>query len=167
MLSTIFGSFNSPFIWFTGLSLIKTSLLIQCICGLQSSFQHFLNVNCSSSCIFVSNLDGSSAKPTIQQNHTAEQGLFQGDLVMNVFRDGHWGSFRHQILPHGTDAQLRKTSLCHSVNVWAAEVKRSDSWDQKAISDHNQTLFEEWQLLNLPSGYCSLFTASITPVQSN
>ncbi|XP_024117302.1 fatty acid synthase [Oryzias melastigma] len=57
-------------------------------------------------CIFVSNLDGSSAKPTIQQNHTAEQGLFQGDLVMNVFRDGHWGSFRHQILPHEMKEEL-------------------------------------------------------------
>nr|AKG51661.1 fatty acid synthase [Oryzias sinensis] len=51
-------------------------------------------------CMFVSNLDGSSAEPSLGENHTCQQALFQGDLVMNVFRDGRWGSFRHQIIPH-------------------------------------------------------------------
>lgn len=52
--------------------------------------------------MFVSNLDGSPAEPSLGENHPSQQTLFQGDLVMNVFRDGRWGSFRHQIIPHGT-----------------------------------------------------------------
>ncbi|XP_061823044.1 fatty acid synthase [Nerophis lumbriciformis] len=47
-------------------------------------------------CAFVSNLNGSSDAPILQLDHPSMQSVLDGDLVMNVFRDGHWGVFRHQ-----------------------------------------------------------------------
>lgn len=47
-------------------------------------------------CAFVSNLDESSAAPSLQPAHKSMQPLLEGDLLMNVFRDGRWGAFRHQ-----------------------------------------------------------------------
>lgn len=54
------------------------------------------------SCVFVSNLNESSAAPDLQQDHRSIQAVLQKDLVMNVFRDGRWGSFRHQLITHGS-----------------------------------------------------------------
>ncbi|XP_034563602.1 fatty acid synthase [Notolabrus celidotus] len=47
-------------------------------------------------CAFVSNLNKSSTVPTLQPK--SMQSVLEGDLVMNVFRDGHWGVFRHQLI---------------------------------------------------------------------
>ncbi|KAM6951887.1 fatty acid synthase [Aplochiton taeniatus] len=49
-------------------------------------------------CAFVSNLDKSSSAPTLQAGHSSMRPLLEGDLCMNVFRDGHWGVFRHQLI---------------------------------------------------------------------
>lgn len=54
------------------------------------------------SCAFVSNLKESSAAPNLQPAHKSMQSVLEGDLVMNVFRDGRWGVFRHQLITHGT-----------------------------------------------------------------
>lgn len=51
-------------------------------------------------CVFVSNLNESSAAPDLQQDHQSIQSVLQKDLVMNVFRDGRWGTFRHQLITH-------------------------------------------------------------------
>ena len=53
------------------------------------------------SCAFVSNLNETSAVPTLQPSHVSMQSAVEGDLVMNVFRDGHWGAFRHQLISRG------------------------------------------------------------------
>ncbi|KAM9837458.1 fatty acid synthase [Aulostomus maculatus] len=47
-------------------------------------------------CAFVSNLNESSTAPGLQRDHPSMRLVLEGDLVMNVFRDGCWGVFRHQ-----------------------------------------------------------------------
>ncbi|XP_041672485.1 fatty acid synthase [Cheilinus undulatus] len=49
-------------------------------------------------CAFVSNLNNSSMAPVLQPTHKSMQSVLDGDLVMNVFRDGKWGVFRHQLI---------------------------------------------------------------------
>ncbi|NXF89098.1 FAS synthase, partial [Eubucco bourcierii] len=46
-------------------------------------------------CVFVSNLNPSSAGPPLSPSSQEMQEIVQKDLVMNVYRDGEWGSFRH------------------------------------------------------------------------
>ncbi|NWU98405.1 FAS synthase, partial [Upupa epops] len=46
-------------------------------------------------CVFVSNLNPSSAIPPLSLSSLEMQKIVQQDLVMNVYRDGKWGSFRH------------------------------------------------------------------------
>uniref|UniRef100_A0A8C6ZHS1 Fatty acid synthase n=1 Tax=Nothoprocta perdicaria TaxID=30464 RepID=A0A8C6ZHS1_NOTPE len=46
-------------------------------------------------CVFVSNLNPSSAVPPTTLSSLEMQKIVQRDLVMNVYRDGKWGSFRH------------------------------------------------------------------------
>ncbi|XP_041830190.1 fatty acid synthase isoform X2 [Melanotaenia boesemani] len=57
-------------------------------------------------CIFVSNLNGSSVAPVLQPGHRSIQAVLDGDLVMNVFRDGRWGTFRHQLIAHDLREEL-------------------------------------------------------------
>lgn len=54
-----------------------------------------------SSCLFVSNLSGTSETPSLEPGHRSVQHVLEGDLVLNVFRDGQWGTFRHQLISHG------------------------------------------------------------------
>uniref|UniRef100_A0A8C7S247 Fatty acid synthase n=1 Tax=Oncorhynchus mykiss TaxID=8022 RepID=A0A8C7S247_ONCMY len=49
-------------------------------------------------CAFVSNLCESTVAPTLQPTHSSMRSVLEGDLCMNVFRDGHWGMFRHQLI---------------------------------------------------------------------
>lgn len=49
-------------------------------------------------CAFVSNLNASSDAPSLHPAHNSMKPVLKGDLVMNVFRDGHWGAFRHQLI---------------------------------------------------------------------
>lgn len=57
-------------------------------------------------CAFVSNLNESSAAPSLQLAHESMQAVLEGDLVMNVFRDGHWGTFRHQLISNDLNEEL-------------------------------------------------------------
>jgi len=67
------------------------------------------------SCIFVSNLNESSEAPSLQPGHSSIQSVLEGDLVMNVFRDGRWGTFRHQLISQGI--KIPKLDSCGSVPV--------------------------------------------------
>lgn len=53
-------------------------------------------------CVFISNLNPSSAVPPTSLSSLEMQKIVQKDLVMNVYRDGKWGSFRHLPLQQGT-----------------------------------------------------------------
>ncbi|XP_056152912.1 fatty acid synthase [Lampris incognitus] len=57
-------------------------------------------------CAFVSNLNKSSVVPTLQPTHTSMQSVLKGDLVMNVFRDGRWGVFRHQLITQDMNEEM-------------------------------------------------------------
>ncbi|KAL0983890.1 hypothetical protein UPYG_G00134400 [Umbra pygmaea] len=57
-------------------------------------------------CAFVSNLSDSSAAPTLQPTHNSMQSVLEGDLCMNVFRDGTWGVFRHQLISQDLSEEL-------------------------------------------------------------
>ncbi|XP_070708258.1 fatty acid synthase [Pempheris klunzingeri] len=57
-------------------------------------------------CAFVSNLNESSAAPSLQPAHKSIQSVLERDLVMNVFRDGRWGVFRHQLISHDVNEEL-------------------------------------------------------------
>uniref|UniRef100_G3NC33 Fatty acid synthase n=1 Tax=Gasterosteus aculeatus TaxID=69293 RepID=G3NC33_GASAC len=57
-------------------------------------------------CAFVSNLNASSSAPTLQPAHESMQSVLDGDLVMNVFRDGRWGVFRHQLIAQDLNEEL-------------------------------------------------------------
>ncbi|PKU32508.1 fatty acid synthase [Limosa lapponica baueri] len=57
-------------------------------------------------CVFVSNLNPSSAVPPTSLSSLEMQKIVQRDLVMNVYRDGKWGSFRHLPLQQGQAQEL-------------------------------------------------------------
>nr|XP_028572050.1 fatty acid synthase [Podarcis muralis] len=57
-------------------------------------------------CLFVSNLDSSSPKPSTTPSTKQMQTILQNDLVMNVYRDGKWGSFRHLQLKQAQPQEL-------------------------------------------------------------
>ncbi|XP_069024612.1 fatty acid synthase isoform X1 [Embiotoca jacksoni] len=61
-------------------------------------------------CVFVSNLDESSAAPSLQPGHESVESVQEKDLVMNVFRDGHWGAFRHQLITHDLNEELTEAA---------------------------------------------------------
>lgn len=52
-------------------------------------------------CAFVSNLNKSSSAPVLKPTDKSMESVLNTDLVMNVFRDGHWGVFRHQLVSQG------------------------------------------------------------------
>ncbi|XP_013881248.1 fatty acid synthase [Austrofundulus limnaeus] len=61
-------------------------------------------------CLFVSNLSGSSETPSLQPGHMSVQSVLEGDLVLNVFRDGQWGTFRHQLISHDLKEELTESA---------------------------------------------------------
>ncbi|KAK0152563.1 Fatty acid synthase [Merluccius polli] len=57
-------------------------------------------------CAFVSNLDDASATPTLSPDQDAMRLALDADLTMNVFRDGRWGVFRHQLINQDLNEEL-------------------------------------------------------------
>lgn len=64
-------------------------------------------------CIFVSNLETSSVAPCLSPIAAEIQILLQRDLVMNIYRNGQWGAFRHSLLQD----QPQEETDCAFVNV--------------------------------------------------
>ncbi|KAL8163353.1 UNVERIFIED_CONTAM: hypothetical protein K2H54_018774 [Gekko kuhli] len=57
-------------------------------------------------CLFISNLNASSPKPSTSSSAKEMQKILQNDLVMNIYRDGKWGSFRHILLKQAKSQEL-------------------------------------------------------------
>ncbi|XP_062234915.1 fatty acid synthase [Platichthys flesus] len=57
-------------------------------------------------CAFVSNLNESSVAPSLQLAPESMKSVLERDLVVNVFRDGHWGVFRHQLITSDQNEEL-------------------------------------------------------------
>uniref|UniRef100_A0A8B9BZ50 Fatty acid synthase n=1 Tax=Anser brachyrhynchus TaxID=132585 RepID=A0A8B9BZ50_9AVES len=66
-------------------------------------------------CVFVSNLNPSSAVPSISLSSLEMQEIVQRDLVMNVYRDGKWGSFRHLPLQQGQPQELTEYAYVNAL----------------------------------------------------
>ncbi|KAM4525814.1 fatty acid synthase [Fundulus diaphanus] len=62
-------------------------------------------------CMFVSNLNDSSATPSLQPGQKSMESVLEGDLLMNVFRDGQWGTFRHQLISHDLKEELTDSAF--------------------------------------------------------
>ncbi|KAL6475465.1 hypothetical protein MHYP_G00165050 [Metynnis hypsauchen] len=56
--------------------------------------------------MFVSNLKKSSEAPLLLLTNKDIEPVLQKDLSMNVYRDGQWGAFRHQLLPQDLSEEL-------------------------------------------------------------
>ncbi|XP_051523082.1 fatty acid synthase-like [Myxocyprinus asiaticus] len=57
-------------------------------------------------CAFVSNLSKNEAAPSLVATHKDMLDVLQKDLTMNVYRDGLWGVFRHQLLTQDLSEEL-------------------------------------------------------------
>ncbi|KAK7134929.1 hypothetical protein R3I93_018135 [Phoxinus phoxinus] len=57
-------------------------------------------------CAFVSNLSKDAAVPSLVPTEKGMKALLKKDLVMNVYRDGLWGVFRHQLLTQDLSEEL-------------------------------------------------------------
>ncbi|KAG8129130.1 hypothetical protein E2320_015873, partial [Naja naja] len=65
-------------------------------------------------CLFISSLNAASPSPSINSSAKEMQTILQNDLVMNIYRDGKWGSFRHLPLKQ---AQSQEVTEYAFVNV--------------------------------------------------
>lgn len=54
----------------------------------------------------MSNLSSTSPIPKMDPSSSELQKVLQGDLVMNIYRDGSWGAFRHFPLEHGERSRM-------------------------------------------------------------
>ncbi len=63
----------------------------------------------SNRCAFVSNLSKDAEVPSLVPTQKKMKALLKKDLVMNVYRDGQWGVFRHQLLTQGKKRKSYKT----------------------------------------------------------
>ncbi|KAM5273320.1 fatty acid synthase [Ctenodactylus gundi] len=57
-------------------------------------------------CILLSNLSSTAPVPKVEPGSSELQKVLEGDLVMNVYRDGAWGAFRHFHLEQGKPKEL-------------------------------------------------------------
>uniref|UniRef100_A0A8C2CHT2 Fatty acid synthase n=1 Tax=Cyprinus carpio TaxID=7962 RepID=A0A8C2CHT2_CYPCA len=57
-------------------------------------------------CAFVSNLSKGAEVPSLVPTQKEMKTLLKKDLVMNVYRDGQWGIFRHQLLTQDLSEEL-------------------------------------------------------------
>uniref|UniRef100_A0A8C2AGS9 Fatty acid synthase n=1 Tax=Cyprinus carpio TaxID=7962 RepID=A0A8C2AGS9_CYPCA len=57
-------------------------------------------------CAFVSNLSKDADVPSLVPTQKEMKALLKKDLVMNVYRDGQWGVFRHQLLTQDLSEEL-------------------------------------------------------------
>uniref|UniRef100_A0A673JA75 Fatty acid synthase n=1 Tax=Sinocyclocheilus rhinocerous TaxID=307959 RepID=A0A673JA75_9TELE len=57
-------------------------------------------------CAFVSNLSKGAEVPSLVPTQKEMKALLKKDLVMNVYRDGQWGVFRHQLLTQDLSEEL-------------------------------------------------------------
>uniref|UniRef100_A0A672GZY7 Fatty acid synthase n=1 Tax=Salarias fasciatus TaxID=181472 RepID=A0A672GZY7_SALFA len=83
-------------------------------------------------CAFVSNLNDSSAAPNLQAAQPDLQSVLEKDLVMNVYRDACWGSFRHQHVTKDAGEELTDSAY---VNVLTRGDLSSLRWIRSTAPD--------------------------------
>uniref|UniRef100_A0A8V1ANX5 Fatty acid synthase n=1 Tax=Gallus gallus TaxID=9031 RepID=A0A8V1ANX5_CHICK len=101
-------------------------------------------------CVFVSNLSPSSTVPATSLSSLEMQKIIERDLVMNVYRDGKWGSFRHLPLQQAQPQELTEYAY---VNVLTRGDLSSLRWIVSPLR-HFQTTNPNVQL-------CKVYYASL------
>ncbi|KAJ0060389.1 hypothetical protein NL108_010160, partial [Boleophthalmus pectinirostris] len=101
-------------------------------------------------CAFISNLDESSVIPSLVPSEKEMQSLLSKDLVMNVWRDGEWGAFRHQLL---TNAHREEQTQQAYVNVLTRGDLSSLCWIASPLKHFKPS--------NKNSELCSVFYSSL------
>ena len=97
-------------------------------------------------CIFDASLGSGKAMPSVTPTTVTEN-----DLVMNVFREGKWGSFRH--LPISSQAPLMDTQHAY-VNVLTRGDLASLKWIQSPTKHLSTTNYQDKSL-------CKVFNTSL------
>lgn len=69
--------------------------------ALTPSHPHLVSFLSSHRCILLSNLSSTSHTPKLDPGSPELRKVLETDLVMNVYRDGAWGAFRHFLLEQG------------------------------------------------------------------
>ncbi|NWT56328.1 FAS synthase, partial [Erythrocercus mccallii] len=87
-------------VWLTATSCANSGILGMVNCLRLEAEGHRIR------CVFISNLNPSSAVPPMSLSSLEMQKIVQKDLVMNVYRDGKWGSFRHLPLQQAQPQEL-------------------------------------------------------------
>ncbi|XP_053145655.1 fatty acid synthase [Hemicordylus capensis] len=87
-------------------------------------------------CLFVSNLNASSPKLSTSPSAKEMQKILRGDLVMNVYRNGKWGSFRHLQLKQAQPEELTEYAY---VNVLTRGDLSSLHWIASPLRHFNTT----------------------------
>ncbi|NXK65451.1 FAS synthase, partial [Sylvietta virens] len=87
-------------VWLTATSCANSGILGMVNCLRLEAEGHRIR------CVFISNLNPSSAVPPTNLSSLEMQKIVQKDLVMNVYRDGKWGSFRHLPLQQAQPQEL-------------------------------------------------------------
>ncbi|NXR52975.1 FAS synthase, partial [Hippolais icterina] len=87
-------------VWLTATSCANSGILGMVNCLRLEAEGHRIR------CVFISNLNPSSAVPPTSLSSLEMQKIVQKDLVMNVYRDGKWGSFRHLPLQQAQPQEL-------------------------------------------------------------
>ncbi|XP_032285376.1 fatty acid synthase [Phoca vitulina] len=94
-LKNVLANDSSRPVWLTAFSCTTSGVVGMVNCLRREPGGHRIR------CILVSNLSGTSPIPKMDPGSSELQKVLQGDLVMNVYRDGSWGAFRHFPLEHG------------------------------------------------------------------
>lgn len=85
--------------------------------------------------IFVSNLKESSVMPDLNVKGSVFKSIMQKDLVMNIYRDGHWGVFCHIGMSQDLNTREKQVSRAHAHVVARGDLS-SLKWIESGIH-HN------------------------------
>uniref|UniRef100_A0A452SJH0 Fatty acid synthase n=1 Tax=Ursus americanus TaxID=9643 RepID=A0A452SJH0_URSAM len=94
-LKNVMADNSSRPVWLTAVSCATSGVVGMVNCLRREPGGHRIR------CILVSNLSSTSPVPKMDPSSSELQKVLQGDLVMNVYRDGSWGAFRHFPLERG------------------------------------------------------------------
>ncbi|XP_023584963.1 fatty acid synthase [Trichechus manatus latirostris] len=94
-LKSILADASSRPVWLTAISCATSGVMGMVNCLRKEPGGHRVR------CILVSSLSSESPMPPMDPSSPELQKVLQGDLVMNVYRDGAWGAFRHFPLEQG------------------------------------------------------------------
>ncbi|XP_077979410.1 fatty acid synthase-like [Glandiceps talaboti] len=104
-------------------------------------------------CIFNASLEDQTQLPDLSSGSKTLEGVLHQDLLMNVYRDGQWGSFRH-VPVSGTDA-----TLVHTPHAYVNVLTRGDLSSLRWIA--SPLRYTTPEMLGASMEMCSVYYASL------